>query len=170
MSKLEENASLVTALTEIEKKVGQAEIDRDNLKTNLSAKGVDVASINKMSELVNSIPNMKLGKKWASGTVQISPSGVNGFPMGEVNNIPFKPNIVIVFFSTTYYKMNFVAIRKNSFYNNTDEQITGNTWWIDRNTNGNIGSEIILSEDGFKVYPGNHSSGFRGMHNWITFE
>lgn len=58
MSKLEENASLVTALTEIEKKVGQAEIDRNTLKTNLSAKGVDVASVNKMQGLVEKVKDM----------------------------------------------------------------------------------------------------------------
>lgn len=33
---------------------------RDNLKNNLSDKGVDVASVNKMQELVNSIPKLKV--------------------------------------------------------------------------------------------------------------
>lgn len=55
MSKLEENTSLVTALTEIEKKVGQAEIDRNTLKTNLSAKGVDVSGTDKMQGLVEKV-------------------------------------------------------------------------------------------------------------------
>lgn len=68
MSKLEENASLVTALTEIEKKVGQAEIDRNTLKTNLSAKGVDVASVNKMQGLVEKVNEIDVEKhnipKW----------------------------------------------------------------------------------------------------------
>lgn len=55
MSKLEENTSLVTALTEIEKKVGQAEIYRNNLKTILSDKGVDVSGIGKMQGLIKNI-------------------------------------------------------------------------------------------------------------------
>lgn len=53
MSKLEENTSLITALTEIEKKVGQAEIDRNTLKANLSNKGVAVSGTDKMQKLID---------------------------------------------------------------------------------------------------------------------
>lgn len=64
MANLEENTSLIVALSEIEKKVVQAEIDRDNLKTNLSNKGVDVSGTDKMQGLVEKINNIKLLPRW----------------------------------------------------------------------------------------------------------
>lgn len=60
MANLEENTSLIVALSEIEKKVVQAEIDRDTLKTNLSNKGVDVSTTNKMQGLVAKVNEIEV--------------------------------------------------------------------------------------------------------------
>lgn len=84
MAKLEENTSLVTALTEIEKKVGQAENDRNALKTNLSTKGVNVSDTDKMQGLVEKVNDIKVipqymfeGETWLNLTMISNPSEVS---------------------------------------------------------------------------------------------
>lgn len=59
MADLGSDTSLVTALAEIEKKVIQAEKDRNNLETNLAAKGVEVVQGSKMSTLIDKVSDMK---------------------------------------------------------------------------------------------------------------
>lgn len=68
MANLEENTSLIVALSEIEKKVVQAETDRNNLKTNLTNKGVDVSGTYKMQGLVEKVNEIEVERhnipKW----------------------------------------------------------------------------------------------------------
>lgn len=62
MADLGSDTSLVIALNEIEKKVIQAEKDRNDLETNLGNKGVDVTPGSKMSNLIDKVVKIEVEK------------------------------------------------------------------------------------------------------------
>lgn len=74
---------------------------RNTLKTNLSDKGVDTSALNKMGELINSIPSMPV-KVFAKGTCSVNlnfvgDSSVEREKINHINtNLNFVPSEIIV--------------------------------------------------------------------------
>lgn len=122
MAKLEENTSLITALTEIEKKVGQAEIDRNTLKTNLSAKGVDTSTLNKMGELVNSIPTIP-AKRFASGVskqiiYRSSSQSPKDYTIQIPVNLDFTPKFIVMLMESAQVYDSYEPNGQNIYFTN----------------------------------------------------
>lgn len=88
---------------------------RNTLKTNLNNKGVDTTSLNKINDLISSIPNMPV-KRWASGTGNYSSYILT------VNNLEFKPSHIFVktdckcFYSTFFSETESYIVDSNSSY------------------------------------------------------
>ena len=109
MANLNINEHLSSVLTEIEKKVTQAEIDRNTLEAILPTKKVDTIPGLKMNELINLVGEINLGKKTASGSISrgtfeqaiINQNGVNGGKLYvhriPVKNLGFVPSKILIY-------------------------------------------------------------------------
>lgn len=76
-----------------------------NLKNNLTKKGVQCSSTDKLLSLANKVGEIELGKKWASGTATMTEISLGGTVNGTnaygnfitVSNLGFKPSVIFIY-------------------------------------------------------------------------
>ncbi len=159
-------------------------VQKSVLKTNLIGKGVEVKDSDKLSTLIGKVGNIKLGKKWASGTsvsnsvykdmIGMSGSSANrAYPLLVVG-LDFKASHIYIYpnsgntsmfditIATTNNKLNSTVngyVYYTAFYPN----ISNNTYdfYI-----GKDGSDYYVTSNSFSVpvYRGNTS------YTWIAYE
>lgn len=84
----------------------------NTFKTNLTAKGVTVDTNDKMSTLINKIPNIPLGRKWATGLVDITSLtyessvikdgntiglGTQKYKYIDIRSLDFEPSLLVLY-------------------------------------------------------------------------
>jgi hypothetical protein len=102
--------------------VNNAESNQSSIKTNVAnalnsastSNSLDLSSTSTWSDILNAIPNMKTGKKWATGVSGALPANTSEQPL-TITGLDFKPSIIIAAaldvnetIMTPYYKSFFL--------------------------------------------------------------
>ena len=112
----------------------------DNLKSNLSSKGIYVDSTDKMQTLIDKINNIHLGRKWASGSATTQYDTQVAYL--EVKNLGFTPSVVLVNGGGWWSEFHPYFNLKNTTYgmtklNTTTDITSGNGLFIVSTTTNN---------------------------------
>ncbi|WP_291578663.1 hypothetical protein [Clostridium sp. UBA6640] len=126
------------------------QIMKNTFASNLIAKGQNSSGSDTLNNLINKIPSINTGKKWATGT----PSGGNPF---TVSNLSFKPSYIIIYdrYHNSYYDsiyekvLAYTPMNKNGL-------IIGGSGVFDSDGSGSRGSgaeysRCTITNDGFIV-------------------
>lgn len=102
--------SMSASLNQINSKVSNIKDEistiKNVLKTNLATKGVETSDNDKISNLINKVKNIELGRKWNSGsavsasstkTFNFLNSGSKSLYYITINNLNFSPKIIIAY-------------------------------------------------------------------------
>ena len=73
-----------------------------NLKNNLIVKGVECSDNDKMSNLIDKVANIELGKKWASGSTTTTITNSTSSTTTICSALPFKPSLAFVMLKTQH--------------------------------------------------------------------
>lgn len=111
------------------------EMLKNNLKSNLESKNVNVSNSDKLSDLINKIHDIPLGKKWASGTVSITSStktfngtwgSTDNTYYAEVKGFDFVPSSIIVYSENPPHRLIY---NKGETYNSKQIVTTNKISW-----------------------------------------
>lgn len=79
------------------------EVQKSNLKNILVSKNVELAEDeNKISNLIDKVANIELGKKWASGTITTTITNSTSSTTTICSALPFKPSLAFVILKTQH--------------------------------------------------------------------
>ncbi|GAA0122263.1 hypothetical protein UT300018_15790 [Clostridium faecium] len=133
---------------------------KNTFASNLTAKGQSSSGSDTLNNLINKIPNINTGKKWATGT-QIS---TNNYSL-EIRGLNFEPSIGIVWRNYGATRIYFKGIKGEStsgsetIYDNVDLNYWSGKWSQTRLTTSGYGY-CIFNEIG--------TSGYE--HTWLAIE
>ena len=141
-----------------------------SLKNNLIEKGVECSDSDLMSTLIGKVANISVGKKWATGTTNLTKKtvSINGtsYTCFTCSSLTFKPSSVIFYFKTDIYD----KVVAHSYLNE-------NTYFIGSLNDVNYpmkptvltSSEIGYFDNGF-VIPIHKDPRSPVLSKWIAYE
>ncbi|MGL5713413.1 MAG: hypothetical protein ACRCX2_10370 [Paraclostridium sp.] len=154
------------------------------LKTNLSAKGVSVLPTDKLSDLINKIPSIATGKRWATGSLNstsFSSNGSTSLPhsgsvsivIADVTGLDFRPRLVFCYCqdfqqtdSTKYFFISGDLEPSKVGFQYFGTGSTGSSW----DGVGYRATHSEINNNGFSIYLPKNPGAFGVYYNWYAFE
>ena len=115
-----------------------------NLKNNLTKKGVQCSSTDKLLSLVNKVGEINTGKKWASGTAKSSSAMYECITLTVNVKLQFVPSLIVVMSDRDRYNAVYSGTYFSSSY--SDLMYSGG-----RNNNLSSFNYAYVKDTGFKI-------------------
>ncbi|WP_454053427.1 phage tail protein [Clostridium sp. Marseille-Q7071] len=131
---------------------------KNTFASNLTAKGQSSSGSDTLNNLINKIPSINTGKKWATGTATMGVNVIN------VTGLQFRPTVIVTFLDTlSSNRYGGIYVAENIYGNTTTMNITFNVWQKDFTSN-----TFNVSTNGFSFQT---IFSFTGdALRWIAFE
>ncbi|HCQ89200.1 MAG TPA: hypothetical protein DIU45_04930 [Clostridium sp.] len=131
---------------------------KNTFASNLTAKGQSSSGSDTLNNLINKIPNINVGKKWATGTATMGEFVIN------VTGLQFRPTVIVTLLDTlSDNRFGGIYVAENIYGNTTRMNITFEIWNEKINTN-----TFDVSTNGFSFKTVYYWYG--DALRWIAFE